>query len=432
MTPAAFIEKKSRYETTWRWWVLGTLFLATFLNYFDRQTLGTAIEPISKEFGLNNIQRGNLLAAFIFAYAFTHLLVGFVVDRIRNIRVFFPWMVLGWSASTILVGFARTYNALLWLRYLLGVWEAVNFPICLMVISRIFPAKERSLASGIFASGAFLATLAAPPVVIFLSNRFNWRYSFVVAGCLGLFWVVPWLCIFRRPEDRSENWGKYSLVRVAATESGKRNPSGIIGSLASIVKIPSFWGVALIGLGIIPSLYFATQWFPSFFTQSLGHPYNQALARKLSVIYLMQDVGLWVGGMVVLWLSQKGFSILRARKTVITVAYTVMVVSILAVTRIHSIHACVILLSLYVFGIGAFLGNQHAFKQDVDKKQVATVAALVGFIETGFTAFVIKGIGIITNQTADFTPVFFLLAGLATFAIFIVYFFMKPKWLDIQ
>ncbi len=69
-----------------RWWVLGALFGATFLNYFDRQTLGTAIEPIAHEFSLTNLQRGKLLAAFTLTYALTHLLVGGIIDRLRSLR----------------------------------------------------------------------------------------------------------------------------------------------------------------------------------------------------------------------------------------------------------------------------------------------------------------------------------------------------------
>jgi sugar phosphate permease len=42
------------YDKNWRWFLLGCLFLATFLNYFDRQTLGIAITPIAEEFGLSN------------------------------------------------------------------------------------------------------------------------------------------------------------------------------------------------------------------------------------------------------------------------------------------------------------------------------------------------------------------------------------------
>lgn len=420
-------ESGSWYERNWRWFVLGTLFLATFLNYFDRQTLGVAIDPIAREFGLDNVQRGNLLAAFIFSYALTHIVIGFVTDRVRNIRVFFPIMLIGWSASTMLVGLAQSYETVLGLRYLLGVWEAVNFPICLMIIARIFPAEERSLASGIFASGAFLATLTAPPVTVWLSNNYDWRYSFIVAGMLGLLWLIPWFFIFRHPDERGMNWKK--LARKAEEKTSIKE---LVEGFLIIVKRPSFWAVALIGLGIIPSLYFATQWFPSYFTQALGHAYDSALSFKLSAIYFMQDVGLWIGGAVVLWLSKKGMDILKSRKIVILGAYVLMVLPLLLVAQTKAMALTVILLCTYVFGIGAFLGNQHAFKQDVHPKQTATVSALVGFIETGFTAFVIKEVGVITEISGNFTSVFLLLAGLATFALVIVFLMLKPRWLIIE
>ncbi|HOX01249.1 MAG TPA: MFS transporter [Candidatus Paceibacterota bacterium] len=420
----------SFFDRQWRWFVLGTLFLATFLNYFDRQMLGTTMDPIARQFGLDNAQRGNLLSAFIYSYAFCHLFFGFVVDRFRNVRRFFPIMVAGWSASTMLVGLAKSYEHILWLRMLLGVWEAANFPICLMIISRIFPAEERSLASGVFASGAFLATLAAPPVAIYFSTRHHWQYSFLLAGALGFLWLAPWLLIFRQPERRASRWQTDSL---AATAGGMPQGwhAGWGASLVHVLRQPGFWGVALMGLGIIPSLYFATQWFPSFFTQQLDHPYDQSLAFKLSAIYFMQDVGLWAGGAAVLWLSRRGLPVLASRKVVITCAYALML-SVLVVPRLSSINASVVFLCLYVCGIGAFLGNQHAFKQDVDRRQVATVAALVGAIETGFTAFVIQRVGLFTKETADFNPVFFVLAGLATFAWVIALVFGRPKWLRVQ
>lgn len=339
-------------------------------------------------------------------------------------------MVLGWSISTMLVGWAESYTTLLALRYLLGFWEAVNFPICLMIIAKIFPAKERSLASGIFASGAFLATLTAPYFVIYFSNAYDWRLSFVLAGSLGIVWLIPWLLIFRHPEKRALNWNA-GKVSERAKKTSTKSFNSIWQSYITILKAPGFWGVALLGLGIIPSLYFATQWFPSFFTQALNHPYDQSLARNLSLIYFMQDIGLWIGGAIVLWLSRRGISILKSRKIVIAGAYVLML-SVLFATQTQSVAASVFIFCIYVFGIGAILANQHAFKQDVDSKQVATVAALVGFIETGFTAFVIQEIGLITNNAADFTPVFLLLAGLATFAVVIVFTLLRSKWLEIN
>jgi hypothetical protein len=278
---------------------------------------------------------------------------------------------------------------------LLGVWESVNFPICLLIIRRIFPAAERALA----------------------------------AGALGFLWLVPWFLIFRHPERRAPEWTAASLAS-PPSRAGERAIT-VASSLRTVLSAPGFWGVASMGLGIIPSLYFATQWFPSFFTQALAHPYDQSLAYRLSLIYFMQDVGLWGGGALVLGLTHRGVSILSARKAVIITAYVLMM-GVIAAPFVRAVDACVLILCLYVCGIGAFLGNQHAFKQDVDKRQVATVAALVGAIETGFTAFVIKRIGVVSKDTLDFAPVFFSLAGLATFALIVACVFLRPKWFRIE
>lgn len=401
-----------------RWGILSTLFMATFLNYFDRQTLGTAIEPIAREFGLDNPQRAELLAAFTLTYALAHLFVGGIIDHLRRVKYFFAAMVLAWSASTLMVAFAQDFEQLLALRYLLGIWEAVNFPICLLIIARLFPAQERSLAVGIFASGAFLATLAAPPVVVYFSTHYNWRYAFLMAGILGAVWLVIWWLVF---DDKY-----FSKPQIAANTL-----ANTLQSYRQVLSQKGFWAVALMGLGIVPSLYFATQWFPTFLVQGLGQTLDQSLSFKLSIIYFMQDVGLWGGGWLVLRLAARGYQTMQARKIVVTVAFVLMM-SILIVPNIPSVAWCVALLACYVLGIGMFLGNQHAFKQDVLQSKVGTVAALVGFVETGFTFFVLRKIGSITAQNNDFTPVFGLLAALAVFAIVVVYVFVKPKNFELK
>jgi ACS family hexuronate transporter-like MFS transporter len=410
------------YERNWRWFVLGTLFLATFLSYFDRQMLGAAMTPISEEFRLTNEMKGNLLAAFLWTYAGAHLFVGLILDRIRNLRWFFPAMVLAWSATTVLAGLATSYQQLLFMRCLLGVWESVNFPICIMLIARIFPARERSLASGIFASGAFLATLIAPKVVIYFSTHSDWRHSFILAGLLGGAWLVPWLLIFRRrsmsdPSDLSDRDGA-----VLASKSD---------TILAVLRSPAFWAVALIGIGIIPSLYFSTQWLPTCLEKSLKLTYGQKLGNYLLVIYLMQDAGLWIGGAAVLWLAKHGVTILTARKAVIVVGY-LMMISIALLGRAETALAYIVVFCCFTFGIGVFLGNQHAFKQDVVKSHVATVAAWVGFIEMMFTAFVVQRVGKMIGEQSDFDPVYLVLAGLTTFALLVVLVLLRPKWLRIE
>ena len=402
-----------------RWWVLLALFLITFINYFDRQTLGCAIEPICEEFGLSLAERGRLLSAFITTYAIAHLFVGFLTDRIKNIRRFFSIFVVAWSLSTILVGFVDSYGQILGLRYLLGVFEAVNFPICLLIISRIFPAKERTLASGIFGSGGFLATLAAPKFTIYFSTEYTWRYAFIIAGILGFFWLIIWFSAYREETSKEER-----MV------SGALDLRSWASSFLQVVKTPAFWGVTALGIGIVPCLYFCTQWLPSYFVQELNQPYDMNLANKLTVIYLFQDMGMWASGVLVMWLSSK-MSLLKARKSVISLGYILMMSCVL-LFFIKNPWANVWIFAAFIFGMGLCLANQHAFKQDVLPGNVATVSALVGFSETLFTSFVLSKIGVAVQNMGDYSITIWILIVCATFALLASVFLLRSKWLRLE
>lgn len=406
------------FERNWRWYVLGTLFFATFLNYLDRQTLSNAADPICEEFGLDNAQRGRLLATFVYTYAAAHLFIGPMLDRVRNFRAVFPVFVLGWSLCNLLVGFARDYATLLWLRAALGVFEAANFPICLLLIARIFPARERVLANGVFYSGAVIATLIAPKFVIYVAAEHHWRWAFFLTGGAGLIWLIPWLAIFKNPESRAPLW---NAAQAAATDGSD--------GIGSILRRPAFWGVTLVGMGIIPGLYFMTQWLPSYLTQAWNIPYNQALGDRLVLISFCQDLGMWLGGGAVMWMARGGRSPLQARRIVIVVAYLLMM-AMMGLRSAPSINTAVALLCCYVFGLGAWLACQQAFKQDVARGRVATVVGFVGFAETMLSAFVVDRIGTMAQQTGGFTAVFALFGGLFTFSLIMVFIFMRSRWLD--
>lgn len=157
-------------------------------------------------------------------------------------------------------------------------------------------------------------------------------------------------------------------------------------------------------------------------------PYNQALGDRLVLISLCQDFGMWLGGGAVMALVHRGRSLLGARRTVIAVAY-LMMMGMLGLNAVASINAAVALLCLYVFGLGAWLANQQAFKQDITRGRVATVVGLVGFAETMLSAFVVDKVGTLAQQTGGFGAVFVVFGGLFTFALAMVFVFMRERWL---
>ena len=166
----------------------------------------------------------------------------------------------------------------------------------------------------------------------------------------------------------------------------------------------------MMGIGLIPCLYFANTWLPSYFTHALGQDYDQVLANRLTVIYLMLDIGMWVGGALVLFMAKRHLSVLNARKSVILVAYILLMLAT-TVPLFDNILLTTVVLCAFVFGIGAFLCNQHAFKHDILPKYTGTVSGLVGFFETTVTFFVVKEVGRLTKADPTYETSFIMLGG---------------------
>lgn len=53
--------------------------------------------------------------------------------------------------------------------------------------------------------------------------------AFVVAGSIGLLWLVPWLLIFRKPEEKVEGWSM-PVFSFSYTEPEKESGVKILNS----------------------------------------------------------------------------------------------------------------------------------------------------------------------------------------------------------
>ena len=127
-----------------KWGICILLFLATTLNYLDRQTMAILAPTIQDEMSLDNTALGWLFAVFYYTYAFSQFGVGTLLDR-SNLRWTYGWAVVAWSASCALTGLAGGFAGLVLFRLLLGVTESANWPAALRVVSRLLPPGERPM-----------------------------------------------------------------------------------------------------------------------------------------------------------------------------------------------------------------------------------------------------------------------------------------------
>ena len=144
-----------------RWVLCGLLFFATTTNYLDRQVLGLLAPLLEKELHWTEESYGNMVAAFMFAYALAYLLSGRIVDRFGT-RKGYAIFVGIWSLSSAAHAMVSSVFGFGVARFFLGVGESGNFPAALKAVAEWFPKEERAFATGIFNSGTNFAALLAP------------------------------------------------------------------------------------------------------------------------------------------------------------------------------------------------------------------------------------------------------------------------------
>ena len=141
--------------------MLGFAFLATIINYLDRQTLSVLAPVLLERFRISATTYSHIIFAFMLAYTIMNGVSGPILDRLGT-KVGYALTIAWWSAAEMLQAFSAGALSLGIFRFLLGMGEAGNYPAGVKLIGEWFPAEERSLASGIFNSGAAIGAMLAP------------------------------------------------------------------------------------------------------------------------------------------------------------------------------------------------------------------------------------------------------------------------------
>ena len=195
-------DTNQKLMTNWRWWMVMLLFVATTVNYMDRQVLSlTWKEFIAPEFHWSDSQYGIITSVFSIFYAVCMLFAGKFVDWMGTKKGFL-WAIgiwslgacmhagCGWATMKFLgyesieavkaveVGSAAAMaiaGLSVWLflicRGILALGEAGNFPAAIKVTAEYFPKKDRAFATSLFNAGASVGALAAPATIPLLADR---------------------------------------------------------------------------------------------------------------------------------------------------------------------------------------------------------------------------------------------------------------------
>ena len=310
-----------------------------------------------------------------------------------------------------------------WTRSVLGLGESVNWPFSTRIVANMLPRADRGLGMGIFNSGAAASALVAPVLIAPLAAAYGWRWAFLAVGAAGLAWVVLWLGLTggRRatafdndpalvPGKRGQAPFVPSTRRAVPAKGAC--PLFPLAAIARPFKIilthPGFWLLVLVSITINPCWYFCCDWIPGYLMKAGGF----SLLREgllSTVIYLGGDVGNFVGGGLVKYLTHRGWPVSKARGATVLFG-ACLATSMAAVPHLPDAYLAVGVLAAAAIGINLIVPNQTACQADVSFANTAQLAGLTGLSANIVAALVNPRIGRYVDATGHYDLIFDLVA----------------------
>ncbi|MEY4638562.1 MAG: hypothetical protein RLZZ446_1081 [Bacteroidota bacterium] len=314
---------------SYRWRICALLFFATTINYLDRQVLSLLKPTLEDEFGWSNQEYANIASVFQFTYALFLFLSGRFIDRIGT-RAGYTWAIIIWSIGAMvhalaipigtillpvagLLGFTLVPLSVLgfmFSRFILAVGEAGNFPAAIKATAEYFPPAERSLATGIFNSGANVGAILAPLSVPWIAAQWGWQMAFLLIGAIGFIWVIFWWIWYRSPEQQ-KNLSAAELNYIRSGDTTVSDSTTPI-SWSKLLLFRPTWAFILGKFLTDGVWWFYLFWLPAYLKDQYQLT-GTAIMLPLTVLYSLTMIGSIVGGYLPSLVSNQKQSLYQSR-----------------------------------------------------------------------------------------------------------------------
>ena len=333
--------------TNWRWWICTLLFIATTVNYLDRQVLSlTYKEFIAPEFHWTDAHYGTITSLFSIFYAIACLFAGKFVDWMGTKKGYL--IAIGvWSAGAVMhaaCGIASTWlldeidsvetlrtveagselalavstvSVYLFLlcRGILALGESGNFPAAIKTTAEYFPKKDRAFATSIFNAGASVGALAAPLLIPPLAKHYGWEMAFIIIGALGFIWMFFWQFMYDKPEkSKHVNEAELEYIHQDDAEDAAAAAKPVEEEKAipfmKCFKFKQTWSF-IVGKFLTDGVWwFFLFWAPAYFQDQFNAPASSPLGQGLifTLYAIVTVVSLFGGYLPKLFVEKKGMN----------------------------------------------------------------------------------------------------------------------------
>ncbi len=385
----------------YRWTIVALLFVATTINYVDRQILGILAPTLQRELAWSETDYGNIVSWFSLVYAFGFLVAGRLMDAM-GVKRGLAAAVVAWSLAAMGHALARTAAGFSVARAMLGLGESAIFPGALKATAQWFPERERALAVGLFNAGTNTGAIVAPLVVPAIALRWGWQWAFIGTGALGFIWLLFWIPFYHDLNAHS----RVSRDELRHIRGDGPAVAGASVPWARLLGYRQTWAYATAKLIADPVWFFYLFWLPKFLDAKYGVKLS-GLALPLIVVYVVADIGSIGGGWLSSTLIARGWSVNRARKTVMLLMACLIVPTALA-PRAPTMWAAVLTVAVAAAAHQAWSTNVFTLPSDMfPHSAVGSVVGIGSFAGAMGGVLFQRSIGPILDANGhDYRPIF--------------------------
>jgi sugar phosphate permease len=167
-------------------------FITYSLAYLDRANFGfAAAGGMAKDLHITAATSSLLGSLFFLGYFFFQI-PGALYASKKSAKKLIFWSLILWGGFATATGLISNVNALIVIRFMLGVVESAVMPSMLIFLSRWFTKAERSRANTFLILGNPATILWMSIISGYLVNSMGWRWMFIVEGLPAVVWAFFW------------------------------------------------------------------------------------------------------------------------------------------------------------------------------------------------------------------------------------------------
>lgn len=405
------------------------VFIAIFICFIDRVNISIAMIPMVADYGWDEETQGRIYSSFFIGYALLQIVGGRLADKYGGKIVLLIGVII-WSLFTIFTppAAALGLTALIMMRILMGMGEAVAFPSFYSLYGRWIPLVERSRAvavanSGI-AAGTIFALLVTPIIVIHL----GWEWSFYLFGAAGFIWCAAWqYMVTSQPKDHP----KMTPQELAIINEGTGG-SGELGKLpwGKVMSNSSVWAIIVAHFCNNWTLFLILSWLPTFLSGAYG--IDIADVGFLAILpHIGTFVFLNIAGITADHLIKNGMAVIKVRKLMMTIGFGGITISMMSVGYAPDAYSAIAIMSVGA-ALGAFVtGGFSVNHMDIAPRHAGSLLGITNTAGTFAGAITSYFAGWLLSETGSWTLVFQIAGGVTAFGlIFYLIFASSEKQFD--